>query len=107
MKVKKGEIVKVTVGKDRGKTGKIEKVLPKQKKVLVEGVNVYRKHQKPRGEKQPGGIIEINKPLPVANVALICPHCQQSTRVGFKFDRQGRKQRFCKKCQETFLSKKK
>ena len=100
IKIKKGDTIKVMAGKDKGKTGKVEKVFPKQAKVLVAGVNIYKRHLKPRGEGKPGGIIDIVKPLPLANVALLCPKCQQPTRVGFIFDKQKEKLRICKKCQE-------
>lgn len=99
MKLKKGDEVIVTAGKDKGKKGKIEKVFPRQNKVLVGGVNIYKRHTKPRGQGRPGGIIDIVKPLPVANVALICPKCGQRTRVGYRL-KQEEKKRFCKKCQE-------
>jgi len=100
VKIKKGDTVKVTVGKDKGKTGKVEKVFFRQAKVLVAGVNLYKKHLKPKAEGKPGGIIDIAKPLPIANIALVCPKCQQPTRVGFIFDKQKEKFRVCKKCQE-------
>ena len=99
MKLKKGDEVIVTAGKDKGKKGKIEKVFPRQNKVWVGGVNIYKRHTKPRGQGRPGGIIDIVKPLPVANVALICPKCGQRTRVGYRL-KQEEKKRFCKKCQE-------
>jgi len=88
-------------GKDKGKTGKVEKVLPKVAAVLVEGVNKYKKHLKPQGEGKPGGIVEISKPLPVANVVLLCPKCQKPTRVGYQTDRSNKKYRICKKCKEA------
>lgn len=92
----------VTRGKDRGRRGKIEKVFPRTGKVLLPGINIYKKHVKPRGEKQPGGIVEIAKPLPVSNVALVCPKCGQPTRVGWQLSgRAGaqEKHRICRKCQ--------
>lgn len=101
MKIKKGDQVKVTAGKDKGKTAKVEKVFSKTGKVLVEGVNVYKKHLKKQGQDKPGGIIEINKPLPAGNVALICPKCQKPTRIGYKKDKQDKKYRICKKCKEA------
>ena len=98
-KIKKGDRVIITAGKDKGQKGKVEKVFPKINKVLVPGVNVYKRHSKPRGEKQPGGIIEIVKPLPISNVALICSKCNRPTRVGYQIDKQKSKQRICRKCQ--------
>lgn len=98
MKLKKGDEVKVLTGKDKGKTGKIEKVLRKENIIVVSGVNTYKRHLKSRGPKKPGGIIEIIKPIPAANVMLVCPNCKKQTRLGYKI--QGEvKVRFCKKCQ--------
>lgn len=99
MKLKKGDRIIVTIGKDKGRKGKIEKVLPKLGKVLIPGINVYKKHLKPRGEGQPGGIIDVVKPLPVSNVALLCPKCGKRTRVGYRSDKGGEKYRICRKCQ--------
>lgn len=112
MKVKKGDQIIVTVGKDRGRKGKIEKIFPKLNRVLVPGVNVYKRHLKSRSEKKPGGIVDIVKPLPVSNVALVCPKCAQPTRVGYRKDQKSlskkatgqknrtvNKYRICRKCQ--------
>ena len=99
MKLRKGDKVKVMVGKDKGRTGKIEKVLPKANKVIVDGVNVYKRHLKPRGEKKPGGIVDIVKPLFAANVALVCPKCGQVARIGYQVTKD-EKVRICKKCKE-------
>lgn len=100
-KLKKGDQVKVLLGKDRGKKGKIEKVFSRQRMVLVSGVNLVKKHVKPRGEGKPGGIVDINKPLPVSKVALICPRCNQPTRVGLKEQKDKGKSRICRKCQQV------
>lgn len=99
MKLKKGDKIIVIAGKDKGRKGKIEKVLPKSAKVLIPGINVYKKHVKPRGEGQPGGIVDIVKPLSVSNIALLCPKCKQPTRIGYKIDKSGGKHRICRKCQ--------
>lgn len=99
MKFKKGDEIKVVAGKDKGKTGKIEKVFPKKNLVLIGGVNIYKRHLKRRDEKRPAGIIDIVKPLAVANIALVCPKCKQQTRVGFVVE-DGNKVRICKKCQQ-------
>lgn len=105
MKFKKGDQVIVTAGKDKGRRAKIEKVLPSQNKVFLPGVNVYKKHLKPQGEKKPGGIVEISKPLAVSNVALVCPKCGQPTRIGFRLQppstkgEKSVKNRYCRKCQ--------
>jgi len=97
MKLRKGDNIIVTAGKDKGRKGKIEKVLPKVGKVLIPGINVYKKHTKARGEKQPGGIVKIIKPLPVYSVALLCPKCRQPTRVGYRTNKT-KKARICRKC---------
>jgi large subunit ribosomal protein L24 len=97
MKLKKGDKVIITTGKDKGKTGKVEKIFPKINKVLLPGLNVYKRHLKKRDEKHPGGIIDISHPLPVSNVMLICPKCGKTTRIGYKTGNKT-KERICKKC---------
>ncbi len=99
MKIKKGDNVKIIKGKDKGKTGKVEKVLPKEDKVLVLGVNQYKRHLKARSQTQKSEITVITKPLPVTNVALICPNCKLQTRVGFSI-KEGKKIRICRKCKK-------
>ncbi len=99
MKLKKGDQVKVMLGKDRGKLGKIEAVLPKSSSVVVTGVNMVKKHVKKQGDNRPGGIIDLTKPLNVAKVALICPKCHQITRVGYS-GTGPKKVRICKKCHQ-------
>ncbi|MFC1627094.1 50S ribosomal protein L24 [Patescibacteria group bacterium] len=103
MKLKLQDTVKITLGKDRGKTGKIEKVLPKKNAVIVTGVNVYKKHLKSKDQKQPSSIIDITKPLDVAKVALICPKCHLQTRVGYQGEAK-KKVRICKKCKKPIDS---
>lgn len=98
MKLKKDDRVIVTVGKDKGRKGKIEKVFSKMNKVLIPGINVYKKHVKPQGEGKPGGIVDIAKPLSASNVAFLCPKCGQQTRIGYKVDKKD-KHRICRKCQ--------
>lgn len=99
MKIRKGDEVKVVSGKDKGKVGKVEKALEKDSKVLVTGVNLYKKHVKSRTQKQQSDIVTISKPLPLANVILICPNCRKETRVGYKTI-SGEKFRVCKKCKK-------
>lgn len=100
MKLIKGDTVKIIRGKDGGKEGKVEKVFSKEQKVVVEGINQYKRHVKSRMPGQKSEIITITKPLPVANVALVCIHCKQPTRVGYKVSEDG-KVRVCKKCQSV------
>jgi large subunit ribosomal protein L24 len=97
LKVRKGDRVRVLTGKDRGKEGVISRVLPRQNKVIVDGVNVAKRHQKPRTANEPGGIIDKDMPIPVPNVALLCSSCGP-TRVGYRFDDDGTKVRVCRKC---------
>ncbi|MDP2585922.1 MAG: 50S ribosomal protein L24 [Candidatus Levybacteria bacterium] len=97
MKLRKGDLVKIVSGKDKGKTGKIEKVLPKIEKVLVTGVNQYKRHLKARAQGQSSEIVTITKPLSSQNVALVCPHCKLQTRIGFRIEKND-KIRVCRKC---------
>lgn len=105
MKLKKGDSVIVLKGKDKGRKGKIEKVFPKTGQILIPGINVYKKHARKRSEKEPGGIIEVIKPLPVANVAFVCPKCGKPTRIGYQISKKKTpsdevsKRRICRKCQ--------
>ncbi len=99
MKLKTGDTIKVLIGKDRGKSGKIEKVFPSKNAVLVENVNQFKKHIKARTQNQKSEIITITKSLPVSNVTLICPKCKKPTRVGFIFEKD-KKVRICKKCKK-------
>jgi large subunit ribosomal protein L24 len=99
MKIRKGDTVEVLTGKDRGKRGEVMTALPAVGKVIVEGVNVAKKHQKPRSATMQGGIIDKDMPIPVANVALVCDDCGP-TRVGYRFEDDGTKVRVCKKCRK-------
>ncbi|MBI2330048.1 50S ribosomal protein L24 [Candidatus Daviesbacteria bacterium] len=96
MKIKKGDKVKILLGKDRGKEGKVVFVRGKERKVFVEGANLYKRHVKKQGTIE-GGIIDIPKPLDISNVVLVCPNCQKAARVGFKIV-GNEKVRICKKC---------
>jgi len=97
MKIKKGDKVRIIKGKDRGREGTVEKALPKERKVVVAGLNIYKKAVRPTQRNPKGGIIEVAKPLPVENVMLICPHCQKPTRAGYKIQGDN-KVRICRKC---------
>jgi large subunit ribosomal protein L24 len=99
MKFIKGDPIIVTAGKDKGRKGKIDRVIPKEGKVLVQGVNMYKRHMKKRDERNPGGITDFSRPLPVANVALVCPKCGQRTRIGYLVT-GGEKTRICRKCEQ-------
>ncbi|MDH7476452.1 MAG: 50S ribosomal protein L24 [Microgenomates group bacterium] len=98
MKIKKGDKVKIIYGKDKGREGKVEKVYKKQGKVLIPGINLYKKHIK-KNEKMPqGGVVEIPRPLALSKVMIICPHCQKPTKIKIE-NIKGEKNRICKKCQ--------
>jgi len=95
--LKKGDRVKVIAGKDVGKDGVIMRVLPEKDKVIVEGVNIAKKHQRPTRATMQGGIIDKDMPIHASNVALICGSCG-ATRLGYRFDDAGKKIRICRKC---------
>ena len=97
MKIKKDDKVIVLSGKDKGKQGKILTADPKAEKVIVEGVNVATKHQKPRKQGEEGGIIKVETPIYACKVMVVCPKCGKPTRVAHKLD-GGKKVRVCKKC---------
>ncbi len=97
MKIRKGDRVQVLSGKDRGKEGVVSRALPKDDKVIVDGVNVARKHQKPTRQSQQGGIIEKDMPIHVSNVAIVSPGDGKPTRVGYRITTEGLKIRVCKR----------
>lgn len=105
MKFKQGDTVKVTIGKDKGQTGQIEKIIPEKASgpkglwpggVILPGINIYKKHVKGFGDTK-GGVYDIPRPLSLGKIALICPKCKKLTRVGYKFA-GSEKVRICKKC---------
>ena len=102
--IKKGDMVIILSGKDRGQKGKVLEVSPKERKVIVEGRNIATKHMKPRQMGQAGGIIKVESPLYACKVMLVCPKCGQPTRLAHKIFEDGTKARLCKndKCGETF-----
>lgn len=97
-KLKKGDNVKIMLGKDQGKTGTIERVINKKDKVVVSGINIYKRHVKKQGTIE-GGIIDITKQVNISNVILICPNCKKPTRVGIAISAK-EKLRICKKCKK-------
>ncbi len=97
IKLKKGDRVRVLTGKDRGKEGEIMKVLPRENKVIVDGVNVAKKHQKAKTATSQGGIIDKDMPIPVPNVALLSPGDGKPTKVGYKVLEDGSKIRICRR----------
>lgn len=99
MKLIKGDEVLVTIGKEAGNKGKISKVLTKEDKVFVEGLNQFKRHVKARMANQTSEIVTITKPIPVGNVQLMCPHCKKPTRVGYSIENKT-KVRICRKCEK-------
>ncbi|OGI29485.1 MAG: 50S ribosomal protein L24 [Candidatus Moranbacteria bacterium RIFOXYA12_FULL_44_15] len=97
MRIKKNDIVKMIAGKDRGKTGKVLRVLPKDRKAVVEGLNVVKKHTRPKREGEKGQRVEIPRGVTVSNMALVCPKCGKTSRIGYKTTGKI-KVRICKKC---------
>ena len=100
MFVKKNDKVKVIAGKDKGKEGVVEQVFPKEQRVIVKGVNIVKKHQKPTNTKPNGGIVEVEAPIHVSNVTLLDPSNNKPTRIGHKVV-DGKKVRFAKKTSEV------
>jgi len=97
-RIKTGDTVKILLGKDRGKTGKVMAVLLEQRRVLVEGVNMVKKHVRPRRSGEKGQRVSVAAPLHISNVQVVCPACKKNSRIGIKREAGGR-QRVCKKCQ--------
>ena len=98
MKIRKNDTVLVTAGKDRGKRGKVRFAYPKKNRVLVEGINFIKKHSRARGQVKQAGIIDLEAPINVSNVMLLCEKCNHPTRVGFTALEDGKKVRVCRKC---------
>lgn len=102
MKIRKGDTVEVISGEDRGTRGTVHRVLPVEGRVVVSGVNMIKKHQRRTSDvRTQVGIIEREAPIALSNVALVCPRCNQPTRVGYRVMGDGTKVRLCRKCDET------
>jgi len=105
MNIKKNDKVKILAGKDKGKTGKVLQVSPSQGRVSIEGLNLLIKHLRPRRQNEKGQRIEFPAFINLSNVALVCPKCGKTTKVGYKImkveGKKAKKFRVCKKCQET------
>jgi len=101
MKIKKGDNVLVISGKDTGKTAKILKSLPKEGKVLAEGVNLKTRHIRPKKQGEKGQVVKVPMPFDVSNIKFVCPKCQKATRLSYKIS-GNKKFRVCKKCKSEF-----
>lgn len=97
--IRKDDIVQVNSGKDKGKKGKVLRTFPKLSKALVEGINMLKKNRRKTQQDQQGGIIDLEMPINLSNLFLLCKSCNQPTRVGVKIGQDGSKNRFCKKCE--------
>lgn len=100
MKIKTGDIVLIIAGKDRTKKGKVIQVLPKKNRIVIEGINIVKKHVRPKRSGEKGQRVEVPRPLSLSNVKIICPKCKKPTRVSYKSIQKGKekKVRMCKKC---------
>lgn len=101
MRIRRNETVVILSGRDKGKQGKVQKVYTKKGRVLVEGLNIVKRHQKPTGTVRQSGIIEQEAPVHMSNVLLVCPKCNKPTRVHYNFLEDKTKIRICKLCQEA------
>ena len=97
MKIRKGDNVKVLSGNDKGKTGEVLEVIPKTEKIIVKGVNIRKRHVKPRKQGEEGGIIPVECAIHVSKVNVVCPKCGKATRIGYETEKD-QKVRVCKKC---------
>jgi len=102
MKILKGDKVKITAGKDKGRSGEVLKTFPSDQTIVVKGVNLFKKHIKSQNG-QKGGIVEKERQLNVNQAMLLCPNCQKATRVGYQVDKTGQKTRLCKKCHQPII----
>ncbi len=100
MNIKKGDTVKILAGKDSGKTGKVLVVDVKKGRMIVEGANMFKKHNKPKRQGEKGSVVDVSRSMNSSNALLVCPRCGQPTRVGHKIEGT-KKVRICKKCKST------
>ena len=104
MKIRKGDMVQIQSGKDRGRRGKVLEVRPTDRKVVVEGLNIFKKHTRPRRAGEKGQIVEFPAALPSARILLVCPTCQKAVRVALRTPEHGKKERYCRKCGATITN---
>ena len=101
MKIRKNDTVIIITGKDKGKKGKVRRALPSEDRVIVEGLNMIKRHSRARRAAKQAGIIELEAPIYVSNVMLLCDKCGKPTRVNFRFLTDGKKVRICNSCKEV------
>jgi large subunit ribosomal protein L24 len=97
MKIKKGDQAQIITGKDRGKRGNVLRTMPSERRIIIEGLNLVKRHRRPRRSGEKGQRVEVPAPIDISNAMLICPHCGKPTRVGYKITGNS-KHRVCKKC---------
>ena len=101
MHIRKSDSVLVISGRERGKTGKVLRVLPEKDSVIIERINIVKRHSKPRGPQQAGGIVEKEAPIPASNLMIMCDKCNAPVRIAHKVLSDGRKIRVCRRCNEA------
>jgi large subunit ribosomal protein L24 len=101
LRIKKGDTVQAIKGRDKGKKGKVIEIFAGQKRALVEGINLVKKHKRRTQTDQKGGIVSIEAPITISNLMVVCKSCNHPARVGFKILKDGVKSRFCKSCKEA------
>ncbi|NLI33175.1 MAG: 50S ribosomal protein L24 [Deltaproteobacteria bacterium] len=99
--IKRNDTVVVVAGKDKGKRGKVMRIIPKKDRAIVEKLNMIKRHMKPNQQNRQGGILEREAPIHISNLMLVCTKCTDPTRVGYRILEDNRKVRFCKKCNEV------
>ncbi len=100
LRIRENDTIEVITGKDRGRRGKVQRVMPRESRVLVEGMNMVKRHQKATGDLRQAGIISKENPLQLSNVRLVCTQCNTGVRVGFQILEDGRKVRVCRSCKQ-------
>lgn len=101
LSIRKGDTVRVIAGKDKGKSGRVLSVNPDKHRLVIEKINMIKKHMKPTRQHAQGGIIDKEAPVDISNVMLVCPKCNQKSRIGNQVMENGKKLRVCKKCKEV------
>ncbi|MCU0652021.1 MAG: 50S ribosomal protein L24 [Candidatus Omnitrophica bacterium] len=101
LKIKRGDTVQAIKGKDRGKKGKVINILGAQKRAIVEGINMVKKHKRRTQQDQQGGVVSVEMSIALSNLMMVCKHCSKAVRVGIKELKDGTKTRFCKSCKEA------
>ena len=100
-KIRRSDTVRVMAGKDRGRQGEVRQVLPSRGRAVVTGVNMSRHHRRARSATDPGGLVDVESPIHLSNLQVVCPSCDRPTRIGFRLLDGGQKVRYCKRCDEA------